>query len=159
MRALLAMVILAAANAPALGQQTQLLSFRNLAVPENGYIAAFQLETWRVRVLAVCRIPAGWTITAENAATPEGLLSGHASHGAASLGRDQLDRLENLVMVVVDEYRARDEAISSTGARTPASFKGVIHVGVYGSDAAPVSVPVEPDSIGRRDADACPPPP
>lgn len=157
MRALLAMVILAAANAPALGQQTQLLSLTNLAVPTNGYIAAFQLETWRVRVLAVCRIPAGWTMTAENAATPDGLLSGHASHGAASLGRDQLDRLENLVMVVVDGYRARDQVTSLTGPRTPASFKGVIHVGVYGSDVIPVAVPVEPDSIGLRDADACPP--
>jgi hypothetical protein len=157
MRALLALVILAAANAPALAQQAQLLSFRNLAVPENGYVASFQFETWRVRVLAVCRIPAGWTITAENTATPAGFLSGHGSHGAAFVGRDQLDRLDNLVMIVVDEYRTRDEAISSTGERIPASFKGVIHVGVYGSDANPSPVALEPDSIMLREAGACPP--
>ena len=157
MRALLALVILAAANAPALAQQAQLLSFRNLAVPENGYVAAFQFETWRVRVLAVCRIPAGWTITAENTATPAGLLSGYGSHGAAFVGRDQLDRLDNVVMVAVDDYRTRDEAISSTGERIPASLKGVIHVGVYGSDAGPSPVALEPDSIILRDAGACPP--
>lgn len=123
------LVFLLAGWGAAWGQRAQLLSFRDLPVPENGYLASFSIDTWTVRVLAVCHLPPGWTITAGMSANFSGVLSGHGSHGATFLSRDQLHRLDNMLLVEVTEYAAKEEVLPGGGKR-PASFDGRLDVGV-----------------------------
>src|SRR5262249_49605429 len=61
---------------PVIADAGELLSVHGIALPENGFLFAFHIDTWGVRVLAVCHFPPGWTLSAGKSLDPSGILSG-----------------------------------------------------------------------------------
>jgi hypothetical protein len=144
---------------------TQLLSFSDIklqplkrGVRSTGeYVARFDIKTWGVRVIAVCHIPGGWTISAGKNADPEGVLSGSAGEGVAFLDAEGLHQLTDLFLVQVDDYHpvAKGDCANSC---TPASFTGNFYIGEYGADAQPTPQRVIPENIRLTAATRCPDP-
>jgi hypothetical protein len=85
-----------------------LLSIRGIAVPANGIISGFHVETFGVRVFAVCRLLPGWTISAGSALDLFGTLDGTSAGGAANLGRADADGLRDLYLVEILGYQAQE---------------------------------------------------
>jgi hypothetical protein len=99
----------------------QLLSIRGIELKDNEYVAAFHIETWGVRVRAVCHLPAGWSITVGGAVDPSGTLTGNASAGVAFLERSDLGALDRLFLV------------DDPDTEFPQHLDGTISIGTYGS--------------------------
>jgi hypothetical protein len=121
------------------------------------YIASFDIKTWGVRVIAVCHIPGGWTISAGKNANPEGVLSGSAGEGAAFLDSESLHQLTDFFLVQVDDYHPIDRG-DCTKNCTPASFAGDFYIGEYGSEDQPKPQRVLPSNIRLDAASRCPDP-
>jgi hypothetical protein len=141
---LFAVLILLLAEPAAAG--TELLSIR-LPQAKNQYINGFKVDTWGVEILAVCRIPVGWRITAGHYENSAGILSGEAKDG---LSQPIAKAFTNLFLVEVHSYRARKEGSQ------PASFAGSVHVGPFGDTPAPHDVPLEASAFSRTPAQRCP---
>jgi hypothetical protein len=99
----------------------QLLSIRGVELKDNEYVAAFRIETWGVRVRAVCHIPAGWTIKVAGALDPSGTLTGSAVGGVAFLERSDLSALDHLFL------------IDDPDKDFPRRLDGTVAIGTYGS--------------------------
>jgi hypothetical protein len=141
----------------AVAGNTELLSIHNISLPNNGYIAGFQIDTWGVRVLAVCHLPSGWTITAGKSADPTGILSGEASLGVTDIADGNSAQLSELFLVEVEDDREREEPIPN-GVR-PARFSGRLTVGTYGQhDPDWHDVPLTSANLTRDTATKCPDP-
>ena len=125
----------------------QLLSIRGIELKDNEYVAAFRIETWGVRVRAVCHIPAGWSINVAGALDPSGTLTGSAAGGVAFLERSDLGTLDRLFL------------IDDPDKDFPRRLDGTVSIGTYGSHELdwrehklpPASYVVEPSG-------ACPTP-
>ena len=155
-----------ACNCPAArSAETQLLSITGINLhplksgsqPTGQYIAGFNIETWDVRVIAVCHIPGGWTISAGKNANPEGVLSGSAGEGVAFLDADSFNQLTELVLVRVGDYNPIDKG-DCTKNCTPATFAGNFYVGQYGSESEPELQRLQPSNIRLTPARRCPDP-
>ena len=137
----------------------ELLSIRGVELSKNAYISGFQVDTFGVRVLAVCRLPPGWTISAGNSIDLFGRLEGIANGGVAFLNRQHAGQLDNLYLVDVLDYQPRDRRIpGERGAVDPASFSGKVSIGAYGNDATTHHVQLTPTNFVRTTASQCPPP-
>jgi hypothetical protein len=122
------------------------------------YIAAFDIKTWAVKVLAVCHIPAGWTISAGKNAYPEGVLSGSAGEGVAFIDAAALAELNNLFLVQVTDYHAEDRGDCARDC-TPATFSGDLYIGTYGASGVPdTKLRLSPANIRLTSAAKCPDP-
>jgi hypothetical protein len=136
----------------------ELLSIRGIALPENGYVAAFHIQTWGVTVVSVCRFPPGWTITAGRSADPTGVLNGEASLGVTFINKERLRDLDRLFLIEVEDYHAH--AVSSgdnAGGFLPATFVGNVSVGTYGDeDLNWHDVPLTAANLVREPAARCP---
>jgi hypothetical protein len=123
------------------------------------YMSGFDIRTWGVRVLAVCHIPGGWTISAGKNANPEGELYGSAGEGAAFLDSGNLHQLTDLFLVQVDDYHPSDTGNCAKSC-TPASFSGNFYIGEYGINAEDEPIPrrVLPTNIRLSPAARCPDP-
>src|SRR6185437_16678392 len=78
-------------------------------------------ETWGIRVRAVCRIPAGWSINVAGALDPSGTLMGNAAGGVAFLERKDLGALDRLFL------------IDDPDKDIPRRLHGTVSIGSYGS--------------------------
>lgn len=145
------------------GSQTELLSLTGLRLQSTApdrsktgqFIASFDLKTWGVKVLAVCHIPAGWTITAGKNANPEGVLSGNAGEGVAFIDAGTLKQLDDLFLVDVDGYHADDLGDCSKDC-TPATFSGVLYEGTYGVETPDIRIRLRSLNIRLTPATSCP---
>jgi hypothetical protein len=99
----------------------QLLSIRGIELKDNEYVAAFRIETWGVRVRAVCHIPTGWSIKIAGALDPSGTLTGGAAGGVAFLERGDLGALDRLFL------------IDDPDKDVPRRLDGTVSIGTYGS--------------------------
>ena len=148
---------LAGSALPALADPSELLSIRGITLPEHGYVKAFRIETWGVTVLAVCRLPPGWTITAGKSADPSGILAGEASLGSTYLNSQKPDQLHQLFLIEVSDYRERELAIPNVpGGVFPATFSGKLIIGTYGNHDDAHEVPIAPANLFREPATRCP---
>ena len=137
----------------------ELLSLNGIKLANKEYISGFRIETWGVRVFAVCRFPFGWTITAGQSADPSGVLEGAASLGVTFLNAWNADQLENLFLVDVSDYQPLDRQFKNQpGSLYPASFHGELLIGRYGTDPTIHHVTMANNNIVRRSASQCPPP-
>jgi hypothetical protein len=86
MRGYAALALLAVGAAPVDHPRTYLASIVDLPVTRDEGVERFSFATWGVDFKAVCHFPAGWRITADGDATPDGELSGTGSLGATWFG-------------------------------------------------------------------------
>ena len=107
-----------------------------------------------MRVLEVCRVLPGWTITAGNGGDPSGVLAGEANIGVAFLDHAHVNELDKLFLVDVIDYRAVDRR--NGGTTYPASFSGTVSIGTYGNDTTTHKRRLKPASFVRTPADQCP---
>lgn len=162
LRASLAALAITAAPAFA---QTQLLSITGIdlqplhtgAQASGQYVSGFNIRTWGVRVLAVCHIPRGWTISAGKNANPEGELSGRAGEGVAFLDSQRVAQLADLFLVRVEDYSPADAGDCARNCR-PASFSGALRIGQYGTRQRTVTRRLTASNIQLRPAARCPDP-
>jgi len=130
MKALLPMILLATAPAPAPVDHpvTYLASIIAVPLKAGERFSEFSIATWGVTFTAVCHIPSGWTVKAGGSATPEGVLEGEASLGTTWLSEKSSKALQDFVLVTLYEPVQRHDVGS-----VPATFKG--HAYIEGDDA------------------------
>src|ERR1039458_10782265 len=108
LRSMPVLLALVGSALPSVADSSELLSIRGITLPEHGYVKAVRIETWDVKVLAVCRLPGGWTITAGKSADPSGILAGEASLGVTWLNNQSLDQLRQLFFIEGSGYQERE---------------------------------------------------
>lgn len=142
---------------PAVAKRTELLFIVHLRLAPGEYVAGFELRTWTVRVLAVCNLPVGWTVTAGTFGDPGGILSGTANIGVAYLPKGRTGALHALFLVEIGQDRPAD-VIGPNGEIRPATFVGSIAIGRYGAETTARTVALSGHNLERRPATRCPPP-
>lgn len=80
-------------------QAAQVLSVRGVDLGTEEYVEGFEITTWNVKVLAVCRIPPGWSIKVANYVGNGGSLEGGASGTVAGLDRSSLNELNKMFLI------------------------------------------------------------
>lgn len=118
-------------------------------------IVAFEINTWGVEFLAVCRMPPSWALKSEKYANPEGQLSG--KRDAQGLAYRSLANF-----YLVDVYNYEPEAKGNPKSDFhPASFSSWVELGrneQFGS-ARGRRVPLKPQNFKLQNARGCPPAP
>ncbi|WP_443750831.1 hypothetical protein [Asticcacaulis solisilvae] len=146
------------AAAPPRHPTLYLASITGLTIGKNEFVDGFSIDTWGVRMVAVCHFPPGWSIDAGSSADPSGLIKGEGSLGVTWLDRTRLDELDGLVLLDTEGgIRRADEGHEGASVYVPATFKGKVSIGTYGTDK------VRKMKIGWRNirltpAVRCPPP-
>ncbi len=122
------------------------------------FVAGFNIDTWGVRVLSVCHIPPGWTISAGQGIDLGGSLSGSAGGGVANLDASRLDELRNLFLVEVTGYQATSRG-NCADSCAPATFSGTVDIGTYSMSYVPDrKFRLAPSNIHLTPAARCPDP-
>lgn len=130
-----------------------LLSIQGFNLGPEGYVSGFQIQTWRIRVRAVCQFPLGWMITAGRNLDQTGQIAGTASGFMTNLDVKELGELQNLVLI--DDPPPDAEKSPSE----PPTFQGSATVGTYKmSKTGDETVALTAANIVLRPASACPPP-
>jgi hypothetical protein len=146
--------------------ETQLLSLTGIKLhplksnKENTaqYVAGFDIDTWGVRVLSVCHIPPGWTISGGQGIDLGGVLSGAGGGGVAFLDASRLDELHNLFLVEVIDYQATGRGDCSDSCMPP-TFSGTVEIGTYSRNYGPDrKLQLVPSNIRLTAAARCPDP-
>jgi len=119
----------------------------------KGYVSGFLIETWRIRIRAVCQIPVGWMITAGRNLDQSGQISGAASGFMTNLDDQQFPELQNLVLIDAPPTTAEKATME------PPTLQGTITVGTYAApQAAERMLPLSAMNLVLRPAQACPAP-
>jgi hypothetical protein len=160
MRALLiALTVLAASCSDASQQPASKASeavetstfLASISIPlgEHERLQSFLIETWGVRILAVCGIPPGWRVMAGGSAAPDGVIAATASHGVTWL--KDMKPLESLVLV-----RLEGPVRKTDVGAVPATFQGkaVLDAG----DDKEHERPLSHANVQLTAADRCPSP-
>ena len=132
--------------------RTYLLSIVNLPTADTQSVNAFKVETWGVESVSVCRIPAGWRITAGSSLTPNGTLAGEGGQGITWFNGHNPNALRSLVLVRLSGPVQRDDIRDGTGV-VPATFQGYATVSTDDGDR---HVPLNYRNIVLTRASACP---
>jgi hypothetical protein len=101
--------------------QRALLTVDGLSIPTGGALAAFQIDTWGVVPLAVCKVPALWEIKEEKFMDSAGVLSGRSDPHRT------LTKLDQMFLVDVYSYQPLPKG-DPKGDYHPASFAGWFEV-------------------------------
>lgn len=134
--------LLCLAAAP--GQAAELLSIRG--VTRTGEVLSrFRLEIANASVVAVCRIPRGWSISATDIGNGNSSISGEAVPGAAPLRAAAGPVLEDMFLIDQPEPTAH-----------PARFQGSATIGAQGSTQPPQGRPLDGGNIVLAPAERCP---
>ena len=144
------------AATPFKAQADQLLSIEGLALDSQSNVSGFAIDTWDIRVLAVCRIPFGWIMTAGRELSATGHLSGQASGFMLNLSTAQLGELTDLFLI-------KDPDLSRLKSPTePPMFAGTITIDRYRgpneADDGERTIPPTQANITLKPAAACPKP-
>lgn len=141
-RGVVACLYVAAVALPSAAQAAQLLSIRGLDFAANEYVDAFEIRTRNVNVIAVCRIPTGWEVSAQN--DQGGPLRGGAGRGVAGLDRSRTNELSGLFLLA--------DPNPSAG---PVKLDGVIWVRTYGT-ADVRELPLQSSNYVLETVERCP---
>jgi hypothetical protein len=148
-RALAGALMFCAVASPACPRQ--LLSIQGITLASNEYVSAFEIKTWGIRVLAVCKVPRGWGISVDQDASPEGILTGTGGQGVTWADASDVKRR------FLHLFRADDpaEIHDTPQGSIPPTFNGRIKVGVYGPDFAVVWRRLKPENYVLVEANLC----
>jgi len=135
---------------------TQLLSISELEMHPNTYISGFEIETWNIRVRAVCKIPLGWIITAGRDISPLGKLIGSASGFMANLDIKQISEDHDLD----DLFLIDDLSRAPRSPTEPPTFVGKIIAGEFfkGRPARDRIIKLKESNVVLTSATECPRP-
>jgi hypothetical protein len=133
-----------------------LVSLEGIELERDGYVSAFSIDTWDVRILAVCHLPLGWSITAGRNVGFDGHVAGEASGFALNLNAAQLGELRDLFLIETPDF-AREKSPTE-----PPMFSGAITLGSYRNSGNPEAndqtVSLAESNIVLRPATECPKP-
>jgi hypothetical protein len=126
----------------------ELVGLQNVALKRGELLWTFDIHLQEGRIVAVCNVPEGWTITAENygeAALYKG--GGAKAHGGADFGHDALSEsdLSQLGGVLLIDRSAVH--------RKPATLTGFITTSGPSDNR---KVKLRPENFTRREAEQCP---
>ncbi len=156
--AVLLTALLAAKSATVDHPQTYLASITGIRLGAKEFVDEFSIDTWGVTHKAVCHFPPGWFINAGSSADPSGQIKGQASMGVTYLNRERLSELKGLVLIdLYTPVQQKDAGRDGTAVFVPATFKGYIQIGTYGSDEKRRKVRLTYRNIRLVPADRCPP--
>ncbi|SPE44959.1 exported hypothetical protein [Candidatus Sulfotelmatobacter sp. SbA7] len=134
---------------PVLGQE--LVGLQNVTLKPGELLWTFDIHLQEGRIVALCNVPEGWTITAENygeaALYKEG---GGRAHGSADFGHDalpatELSQLGGLLLIDRSEIH-----------RKSAILTGFVTISGLSDNR---KVKLRPENFARREAGQCPLPP
>lgn len=132
------------------GWTAELVGLQNLPLQSDDLLWGFNIHLTEGRIIAVCNIPEGWKITAENygeaALNKDG---GGEVQGGADFGHDALS-VRN-----VSQLKALLLIDRSTVHRKRATLSGELTVFRFDNDNT--KVPLGPHNFTRREAQQCPP--
>ena len=128
-----------------------LLSIVALPVLPGQYVSGFQIHTTNVEVLAVCKIPDGWSITAASQGGPNGALEGQGVLGVAFVDGRNPDAFKGLFLIDTGRPAKGASAIGRM-------FEGSVTVGRYGADGKDAALALKPGSYRLLPATRCPTP-
>jgi hypothetical protein len=97
--------------------QRALLTVDGLSIPPGGALAAFQIDTWGVIPLSVCKVPPLWELREEKFMDSAGLLSGQSDPHRT------LTKLDQMYLVDIYSYQPLPKG-DPKGEYHPASFAG-----------------------------------
>lgn len=123
----------------------ELLSLRNLTRGAGEYVARFSVTVSNATVLAVCRVPRGWSIGATDRGNGDGALTAEAVPGVAPLQNQRTADFDNLFLIDQPEPVAH-----------PARFRGTAMVGTRGGASPPRERPIDRGNIVLEPAERCP---
>ncbi|WP_058188054.1 hypothetical protein [Terracidiphilus gabretensis] len=98
--------------------QRALLTVDGLSIPADGALATFQIDTWGVIPLTVCKVPPQWEFKEQKFMDSEGSLSGRSDPYHRTL-----QKLDRMYLVDVYSYQALPKG-DPKGEYHPASFAG-----------------------------------
>ena len=154
MNMLLPLILLASGPVLADPPQTYLVSIVDVPLRPRESVEGFALSTWGATFNAVCRIPAGWTVTAGGGLTPKGVLEGEGSHGAAWLREASPAALKEFALVTLAGPVQREAVRSADGSgEVPATFAGTATISTSDGDR---QVPLTATNVRLTSADRCP---
>lgn len=160
-QALLALLALLLSPAPASADNSErgqrfLLALR-IALQPDERIESFSIDTWGVDILAVCRIPPGWTMKAGRSAAPDGVIEGRSTHGVTWIGPADLGRLNGLALVELrGPIQPRTIRFDPPGSgELPATFAG--RAEIAGESGRTLELTAA--NMGLTPATRCPRPP
>ena len=149
--AVLALLCLGAGEEPP--PTTYLVSLTGIPLPYGQRISAFEIKTWGVTYLAVCRMPEDWEVTAGSFG-PDGRLSGEAGHGAAYLDSRRLNKMHRMALIALSgPVQKRDKRIPD--GRVPATFAGHITIDL-GEENKSRKQLLTSDNVALEPARECP---
>lgn len=126
----LGLICLAVAAWTSAAPATQLLSIKMPERNPDSYVSGFQIRTWGINILAICKLPVGWMVTAGRELNPGGQIVGSASGFMTNLDAKQFGKLRDFVLI--DDMEPPHERSPTE----PAAFSGVfIRVGEYSKSA------------------------
>jgi hypothetical protein len=138
--------------------QTVLLSIKGPSLQNGQYVDKFEIDTWGVDILAVCKIPNHWIITAGDAYDLGGTLSGQSQGGTANIREFDLNHLNNLFLIVINDYQKFPRGNPNT-AYFPATFSGSVEIGTFAHNRDKMQqLPLKPDDFVWVPARQCPAP-
>jgi hypothetical protein len=128
-----------------------LLSIVDLPISSGQYVSGFQIHTTNVDVLAVCKIPDGWSITAASQGGPNGELDGQGVLGVAFVEGRNPAAFKGLFLIDTGRPAKGASAIGRM-------FDGSVTVGRYGADGKDATVALKPGAYRLTAATRCPTP-
>lgn len=154
MNMLLPLILLASGPAPADPPQTFLVSIIDVPLRPGESLEGFALSTWGATFNAVCRIPAGWTVTAGGSLSPEGVLEGEGGQGGSWLRETSPAALRDVALVTLSGPVRRDAVRSVDGSgEVPATFAGTASISTSDGDR---QIPLTATNVRLTSADRCP---
>jgi len=152
--ALAALSLASLPSTSALG--AQLVSLHDVEIGKIGrtqeYVWGFDIEMHHGRILAVCRVPPGWSIAVEDYGEAGmwheggGHIGGDARLGHNALNQSNLDRLEDIILI--------DDLTPNDGQ--PVTFEGTITVISLGADDGDGPRPLMASNFVLKPAKRCP---
>lgn len=121
----------------------KLISIKGLELGKDEYLWGMTLRTKNLRVLAICRIPAGWSISSSNPSGSDGTIEGGASGGVSALNMEQLKELQTMFLI----------KLSNTIGW---GISGVVDIENRGDQPDMAERTLDPENFFFESADRCP---
>jgi hypothetical protein len=136
----------------------QLISIRGIDIVENtdtqDYVWGFDIEMHHGRILAICAVPAGWSIDVEDYGEAGmwheggGHLRGDVRLGHNALNQSNLNRFADFLLV--DDM--------TPGGKQPITFEGTVTIVSYGPGDRDGPRKLKQSNFALKTADRCPAP-
>jgi hypothetical protein len=122
-----------------------LISITGIQLSKNEFLEGIALTTRNLRILAVCHVPAGWSVSVSNPTGPIGGVEAGASGGVAELGAGDLRELHAFLL-------ARPSKLATV------DIGGTADIEMRGDQPEAVTRQLGPLNFALAVADRCPGP-